>query len=266
MRLRTTTLVTAALLGTGPVGLAALPAAAAACTAPEVVSTAASPRTVVVGSTGTDGFDVRLAVRANGCQVSAVGAVATSPTKTARGLALTAVSTVDDVTTYAGRVDLDAADLDNADAGTWRVRTATQWAGAPPVEEGSADDATDVDNPLVSTAKVSVVAASQLTADATSAAMKKNKIRKGKAVTVEGALVRADWESADYTGYAKQRVELQFRTTTGSYKKVKSVNTRAGGRFTTTVKATRDGCFRVLYAGSKTTAAAPSTAECLDVR
>jgi hypothetical protein len=325
MSMRLPTLLTAAVLTAAPLGVAltALPAAAATCTSP-VAKAQIAPRTVVLDTAGTAHFDILVAVRANGCTVSAVDATVTSPTKHTTNLSLAAVGTVGDVTTYTGGVDLTAAGLDNADTGTWRVRTATHWASdavADPAGDEPGDDdevgddsgdnsgddsgsepgddsgtepgdgsgtepgdgsghqattagadsedepgETEADEPVIASAKVAVLAAADLTADATSSQLKKGRITKGKALTVKGTLLRADWDAASHTGYAKQKVELQFRTAKGGFKKVKELKTGRGGSFAESVKASKDGCYRVVFAGSKTTAPAPSKAECIDVR
>ena len=286
MTLRLPTLLTAAVLTAAPLAVTALPADAATCTIPEA-QTRVSTKTVVLDATGTSGFDVTVAVRANGCIIGPVEAVVTSASKASTELALTAVATEGGVTTYAGRVDLAAAALDNDDAGTWRVKTTTPWAPAPAEEDTtdpggtvtsfSDDDNDDDENEdedesetedegISGSAKVAVLAASNLTADAASAQLKKGRIAKGKSLTVRGVLTRANWDTGSYTGYAKQKVDVQFRTTKGSYKKVRTIPTRSGGTFAEAVKATKDGCYRVVFTGSKTTAAAPSTAECIDVR
>ena len=127
-------------------------------------------------------------------------------------------------------------------------------------------DETEDEEPISGSAKVAVVAAADLTADATSSQLRKGRIKKGKALTVKGVLTRADWERATDVGYAKQKVELQFRTPKGSFTKVRTLQTRSGGAFAETVKVSKDGCYRVVFAGSATTAAAPSPAECIDVR
>lgn len=309
MSLRFPTLLSAAALAAAPVAVIALPASAATCTAPEAY-TEAGPRTVVVDTTGTEGFDVLVAVRANGCTVSGVTAVVTSPSKTSADLTLEAVETQGDVTLYAQSVTFTAANLGNDDAGTWRVKTSTTWAEQATADEPGDDDGDEADEPgdddgddgdepgepgddhgddtsaragddepgddepgdddsdegITGSGKVQVVAASDLTADATSGSLKKGRIGKGKALTVKGTLTRADWEAGRAVGYAKQKVDLQFRTPKGSYKKVRTLKTGARGTFAESVKVKKDGCYRVVFAGSKTTAAAPSKAECIDVR
>jgi len=300
MSLRLPTLLTAAVLVAAPVAVTALPASAATCTAP-VVSTKVGPRTVVVDNTEAQDFDILVAVVANGCTIGDVTAVVTSPSKTDLEVPLELLGTDEEVTVYGRGVTLEAAGLANADAGTWRVRTTTQWLenqaaddsdeasddgeddgededepgddsgdngpiGTSPGDDDGDEGDADADEGIVQNAKVQVLAASELTADATSGQLRKGKIRKGRTLTVKGSLSRADWEAGRSVGYGKQKVELQFRTTKGGYKKVRTLKTRAGGAFAETVKTDRDGCYRVVFRGSKTTAATPSKAECIDVR
>ena len=72
-------------------------------------------------------------------------------------------------------------------------------------------------------------------------------------MTVKGQLKRADWDKRQYRGYRHRKVELQWRTTKGSYQTLKTVTTKAGN-LKTTVKASLDGCFRYVFTGSSTTA------------
>ena len=257
--MRLTTLLTAALLTAAPVAVTALPASAETCTAP-TTTTSVAPKSVVLDATGTARLNVVVAVEHRGCAIGAVDALLTSPDRSSVKLAL--VAETGDLTTtyYAGGLDLAAADLDNTDAGTWKVRTSTQWGQDAAAVEAKTEEA------VGSSDKVKVLAAASLTADATSSALKKGKISKGKAITVKGTLSRANWETSGSSGYAKQRVDVQFRTAEGSYKKVKTVRTKSGGAFSTSVKAVKDGCYRVVFRGSKTTAAVVSPGECIDVR
>lgn len=245
MRTRLLTLLTTSVVAAAPLALLAGPAQAATCsTAPTVLATQVLPKTVVVDTTGVSPFDVVVAVRDNGCAVSSVRAVVSSPSATAEP-EMTAGPAEDGVTTYAGGFDLTAGDLANAEAGRWKVRVTTAWEGG---SEGTS-------------ASFSVLRSSAVTADATVA-----RIKKGKTLTVKGTLSRADWEKGSSVGYGKQRVELQFRTTGGRYQKVKTLQARAGGTFAQSVKASKDGCFRVVFRGSSTTAPATSAGDCIDVR
>ena len=257
--MRLTPLLTAALLTAVPVAVTALPASAATCTAP-TTKTSVAPKTVVVDATGTARLNVVVAVAHNGCALGAVEALVTSPDRSSVRITLAAEASDQATTLYSGSLDLTAAELDNADAGTWKVRTSTAWG------QDAAGVEARTETPVVSSGKVKVLAAAQLSADATSAALKKGKISKGKTLTVKGTLTRARWETAVNTGYAKQRVQLQFRTPKGTYKAVKCVATKSGGAYSTTIKAVKDGCYRVVFHGSKTTAAAPSPSECINVR
>ena len=216
-------------------------------------------RTTGRGRTGTAGFDVEVAVEHHGCAIGAVQAVVTSPPKASDKLTLIAAAGDATTTFYYGGLDLTAAALDDAEAGTWKVRTSTAWASdAAGLEAGG--------QVVKGSGKVSVLADADLTADATSAALKNGRISKGKALTVKGTLTRARWETGTSTGYAKQRVEVQFRTPEGTYKKVKNVTTKSGGAFTASVKAVKDGCYRVVFKGSKSVARVSSKGECIDVR
>ncbi len=282
MSRRTTGLLTAALLSASPLALSPLPASAAACTAPEVVSASASPRSVVLGAGGTAAFVVSVSVAGNGCDLTGTDAEIILPGKarTVVQQALALESSTDGVTVFAGSVLLDAATLPDSAAGTWKVRTSTGWTGgATPVttqvdsaEDGDDEDESEdgedgEDQAVEGQTKVAVLRASSVSADATSSALSKhNRIKKGKAMTVKGVLRQTSWSAGAEQGYAKQRVDLQFRTTDGRYKKVKSLQTRRGGTFVESVKAVKDGCYRVVFRGSKTTAPATSAGECIDVR
>jgi len=290
MRTRTTGLLTAALLTAAPLAGMALPASAASCTAPTVVATTASPRSVALAAGGTASLTVSVSVRAGGCTLLGTGARLVLPDKQTLEATLAATSTAGDVTSYTGTVPLSADDLANAQAGSWKVRTSTAWAADAPAPGGTAtathlqgdDDGDDGDDDDQGTgedegeeagsqlvegeAKVAVLRASQVTSDVTSSALTRhNRIKKGKAVTVRGVLSRADWEKGGLAGYAKQRVELQFRTPEGAYRKVRAVKTGSGGAFAESVKVSKDGCYRVVFTGDATTGADPSTGECVDV-
>ena len=253
-------LLTAAVLVAAPVAATALPASAATCTTP-TTTTQVAPRTVVVDTAGVNGFDVLVAVQNNGCAIGAVTARVTSPTKGTTNLTLTAGPSDATTTLYLGGLDLTAAELDDADAGTWKVRTSTAWGQDAAGLEAGREEA------VGGSGKVSVLADADVTADATSSALnKKGKISKGKALTVKGTLSRARWEAGTSTGYAKQRVEVQFRTPNGTYKKVKNVPTKAGGSYSASLKAVKDGCYRVVFRGSTSVAPVTSAGECIDVR
>ncbi|MFD4787756.1 hypothetical protein ACFWN1_12040 [Streptomyces sp. NPDC058459] len=92
-------------------------------------------------------------------------------------------------------------------------------------------------------------------------------VRKGKAITVTGALTRADWEDNKYHGYTRQSVKLQFKKKgAAAYTTLKTVKTDSRGNLRTTVKASADGYFRFSFAGTSTTPAVNSTADFVDVR
>ncbi|WP_282794076.1 calcium-binding protein [Streptomyces sp. CC224B] len=110
--------------------------------------------------------------------------------------------------------------------------------------------------------KFSVKRAARLTVNASP-----EPVKKGKALTVAGALTRANWETRTYAGYTGQPVKLQFKKKGASaYTTVKTVKTDARGKLRTTVKASADGTFRYVFAGSSTTPAVTSAGDAVDVR
>lgn len=91
-------------------------------------------------------------------------------------------------------------------------------------------------------------------------------VSKGATITIAGSLTRANWDDWKYHGYATHPVDLQFRTLTGSYSTLKTVDTSSTGTLKTTVKANADGCFRFVYRGSTTTSPVTGVGDCVDVR
>ncbi|MGA4841191.1 calcium-binding protein [Streptomyces sp. G45] len=92
-------------------------------------------------------------------------------------------------------------------------------------------------------------------------------VRKGRTLTVSGALTRANWDTKKYAGYTGQPVKLQFKKKGASaYTTVKTVKSDARGNLRTTVKASADGTFRYVFAGTSTTPAVTSQGDAVDVR
>ncbi|MER7691222.1 hypothetical protein [Streptomyces sp. NPDC097610] len=109
---------------------------------------------------------------------------------------------------------------------------------------------------------VQVKRAAKLTTNATP-----EPVKKGRTLTVKGALTRADWDTTTYTGYTGRPVALQFKAKGATaYKTVKTVTSGARGALTTTVKASADGSYRYKFAGTTTTGAATSTGDYVDVK
>ncbi|MFJ5302223.1 hypothetical protein [Streptomyces sp. NPDC088350] len=138
---------------------------------------------------------------------------------------------------------------DNGVAGTWKL-----FLGAWDLYANASY------NDDVATA--SIKKASTLTADATP-----EPVKKGKTITVTGKLARANWSTGKYAGYASQPAKLQFRKKGSStYTTLKTVKTNSTGVLTTTTKATVDGYYRYVFAGTATTAAATAPGDFVDVR
>ncbi|MER5254962.1 MULTISPECIES: calcium-binding protein [unclassified Streptomyces] len=91
-------------------------------------------------------------------------------------------------------------------------------------------------------------------------------IKKGKTLTVTGALTRANWDTSKYAGYTKQSVKLQYKKKGAtSYSTLKTVTSDTKGNLKTTVTASADGYYRYVFAGTSTTPAVTSTADFVDV-
>ncbi|MGR3939451.1 calcium-binding protein [Streptomyces sp. BRA346] len=139
--------------------------------------------------------------------------------------------------------------IDNSVAGRWYANV---WIDANDGDYLSADKA----------GSFAVQRASKLTVDATP-----EPVKKGKTITVTGALTRANWETGTYAGYTVQPVKLEFRKANSStYSVVKTVNSGSGGALKTTVKAAQDGWFRWNFAGTSTTPPVKAGGDYVDVK
>ncbi|MFF1376536.1 DUF5707 domain-containing protein [Streptomyces sp. NPDC058308] len=138
----------------------------------------------------------------------------------------------------------------NVLAGKWKV-----WALA----QGNDGDYVSKDAYPTS---VSVKRAARLTTNASP-----EPVKKGKTLTVSGALTRANWDTSKYAGYTKQNVQLQYKKKgAGSYTTLKTVKSDTKGNLKTTVTASADGYFRYVFAGTSTTPAVTSASDFVDVR
>lgn len=91
-------------------------------------------------------------------------------------------------------------------------------------------------------------------------------VKKGKTLTVTGALTRANWETSKYAGYTSQSVKLQYKKKgASSYTTLKTITSGSSGALKTTVTASADGYYRYVFAGTSTTPAVTSTADFVDV-
>lgn len=143
----------------------------------------------------------------------------------------------------------DPVDLANANAGTWSVDALV--------------DAVDGDSVFAPGAgSFALKRTARLTVDAAP-----EPVAKGARITVTGKLVRANWDTYRYAGYAGRAVKLQFRPKGSStYTTVATVNTSSTGTLRTTVKAVKDGYWRWNFAGSTTTGPAKAAGDYVDVR
>ncbi|MFD8935560.1 calcium-binding protein [Streptomyces sp. NPDC059578] len=141
-------------------------------------------------------------------------------------------------------------DIENSEAGSWKTE----------VYIVSTDYESTLDKDNIKSFKV--LRAAKLTANASP-----EPIKKGKTLTITGALTRANWDTYKYGGYTSQPVKLQFQKKgTTTWSTVKTIKSDGRGNLKTTVKAERDGSFRYVFAGTSTTPAVNSSADAVDVR
>ena len=161
----------------------------------------------------------------------------------------TACTTVFTVNAHPTPGSDDPVDLTNANAGTWSVDALV--------------DANDGDSVFApSVGSFGLKRAARLTVNASP-----EPVAKGRPITVTGKLVRANWDTYRYAGYAGQAVRLQFRPKGSStYTTVATVNTSGTGTLRTTVKAVKDGYWRWSFTGTNTTGPAKAAGDYVDVR
>ncbi|SOD76597.1 hypothetical protein SAMN06272781_4447 [Streptomyces sp. 1222.2] len=142
------------------------------------------------------------------------------------------------------------SNLINSVAGTWKV-----WALA------AANDFDYVEKDPAKTFKI------QRQTKLTGANASPEPVKKGKTITVTSKLTRANWDTEKFPAYGGQSVKLQFKKAgTSTYTDVKTVKTSTTGALKTTVKASADGSYRYVFAGSSGTAAVTSAADAIDVK
>ncbi|MFG2379559.1 hypothetical protein [Streptomyces avermitilis] len=140
-------------------------------------------------------------------------------------------------------------DLVNADAATWKAGGLAITADGDETVQGD-----------LGTTKVQRY--SKLTVNASP-----EPVKKGRTITVTGALTRANWETNKYAGYTSQSVALQFKKKGAtSYTTVKTIKSDSRGNLKTTVTASVDGTFRYSFAGTSTTPAVNSAGDAIDVQ
>lgn len=138
----------------------------------------------------------------------------------------------------------------NALAGAWRAEA---WAAA--------NDGTGFTDRRAA-GSVAIKRATTLTGNAAP-----EPVKKGRTITVTGALTRADWSTWTYRPYASQPVALQWKKVhTSTWATVKTVKTDANGRLKTTVPAKSDGSYRFSFAGDPTSNLSSSAADYVNVQ
>ncbi|MFE6486076.1 DUF5707 domain-containing protein [Streptomyces sp. NPDC057757] len=211
---------------------------------PVVVGTAARTVTVKVTATDPSGLDQINATLYHGTY----GAQdATVPSAAACGPTTATTSTC----TLTFTLTPGTAPADDSLAGSWSVS-----AYAVAVDS----DAEFLD----SAATFALKRDSRLTAaDATP-----EPVKRGKTLTLKGALQNATWATSTYApAEAGHPVALQFRKKgCNTFTTVKTVTTAPDGTLSTTVRAHNDGDYRWSYTGTPTTAPTLSTPDYVDVK
>ncbi|MGA4837844.1 calcium-binding protein [Streptomyces sp. G45] len=146
-------------------------------------------------------------------------------------------------------LDPDTDFFDNSPAGTWYVDAFLV--------------ANDDDSLLAQkAASFKVQRAAKLTVNASP-----EPVKKGKTLTITGALTRANWSTQKYAAYGSQSATLEFKKKGATaYTAVKTVKADSRGNLKTTVKASVDGSYRYVFAGNSTTGAVKATGDAVDVR
>jgi hypothetical protein len=160
------------------------------------------------------------------------------------------------------KVVVDPTDglFEAADATTWKAGGMYTYGDGTSSDDFLSYNAGTAIWGNLATAKVQ--RAARLTADASP-----EPVAKGKTITVKGKLTRADWDSSSYKGYTGQKAVLQFRVEgSKTYTNVKAITSGTGGALSTTVKASKSGYYRYVFAGTTTTAAATATGDFIKVK
>ncbi|MFD8421958.1 hypothetical protein [Streptomyces sp. NPDC059466] len=140
-------------------------------------------------------------------------------------------------------------DIADTDAGSWNVGGVSVTSGGTVKWQGGLGT-----TKLLRAPKLTVNAAPE-------------PVKKGKTITVTGALTRASWSTGKYVGYNGQSVTLQFKKKGASaYTTVKTVKTTTGGALKTTVTASVDGTYRYSFAGTTTSPGVSATGDAVDVQ
>jgi hypothetical protein len=94
-------------------------------------------------------------------------------------------------------------------------------------------------------------------------------VKKGKKITIKGTLARINWNGAKHlknVGFAG-KTQIQFKADgTSTYKTVKTVTSSSAGKVNTTVKASKTGRWRLVFAGISTTSPATSASDAVKVK
>lgn len=220
------------------------PAAAATCSATTISGTEVRDPQLVVGIKNTRTIDLLAEVK-DSCTVARVDMTIRSPqgAQTFRA---------DKLEGYGGysywlvSIGLTADSLSNVEAGAWSS-SVTAKGSTTATKAGP---------------KFQVLRNARASLN-----VRPEPVRKGQKLTFTGKVERANWETKRYVGYPSRTVDLQWRAAgSKTYISIKKVKTGTKGAVTTAHKATKDGCYRIVFRGSPVTGGSTSKPDCVDVR
>ncbi|WP_375430652.1 hypothetical protein [uncultured Friedmanniella sp.] len=236
-----------AVVGTAATGLAAAPAQAAPPRpATFRIQAALAPRDpVVVGVSKTKKVPLSMAVTESSANASATDVVLDGGPKIYR-VPLAEGESFDGLTFFDATITLRPSALTNDQAGPW------------PTTFRILDDQPEA----AVTNDLQVLRATRLKVNASP-----EPVRAGGTVTVTGLLERANWDRGRYLPYSGRPLDLQFRTTNGTYATIKSLKTSTAGTVRTTVTSgTQDGYYRLVFAGTGSSGSSHTAGDFVDVR
>lgn len=235
----------ATLAAVAGLGLIAAPTAqGASCGKDPVTKTWRSPKETALGVSDVKTVQL-IAATSHGCAVKSLKVtVSTAVFDNTLSMAKYATQDGKDYwgVTYAIRPD----SVYDAEAGRWGTSYAAKRSAGTSTHRSTS---------------FRILRATRLTADA-----KPEPVSKGSKLTVTGTLERADWNDQKYHRFTAQTVELQRRSSGGSYRTVKKVTTSSTGALSATVTADAKACYRYRYAGSATTHTVTSKSDCVDLK
>jgi hypothetical protein len=241
---KSTALLTGSALAAGLLTVAT-PATAAPCTGTsqtKIIASGADPTSVVIGTTVPRELSLYGQVE-DPCTASVSSEVLVDNSPLSDDMEQ--LDRVGNVASFRVSYRIDPRDLTNADAGRWE---------ADITAHGTTEDHAAVSFQLLRASRLEINATPE-------------PVRTGETITVNGLLTRASWDTHSYRGLQRSTVVLEGRRPDDrTYVPLKTVTTDPAGRLGVKLEASKDICFRFVYAGSSTTGPVNSSGDCVKVR